>query len=133
MRDAGTFEFHSHTHTHSRWDLTSLDVPAKREGLSHDLMASRAFFAEKMAGGRATVHLCWPQGYFDTDYLEVADQAGFTTFYTTDSKGLNRAASGTRHIYRLAVRNRGGWLFGQRVILGASPLLTGIYHYFKSA
>jgi len=130
MRDAGTFEFHSHTHSHVRWDLVSADVSAKREGLLRDLTLSRNFFETHMGG--ATSQLCWPQGYFDQDYLDMAKQSGFTSLYTTDSRGLNRAAGGCSHIYRVAVRNRGGWQFGQRVILGASPLLGGIYNRLKS-
>ncbi|PWF23113.1 polysaccharide deacetylase family protein [Corticimicrobacter populi] len=130
MRHAGTFEFHSHTHTHVRWDQVSEDAAVKRNALHQDLEASRVFFDQNLGG--ATSQLCWPQGYFDRDYLEIAEDLGFDTLYTTDSRGLNREACGSRHIYRIAVRNRGGWKFGQRVMLAASPLLSGLYNRLKS-
>jgi len=130
MCAADTFEFHSHTHTHARWDKVATDVTTKRAGLRDDLLASRAVFDSQCAQG-ATPHLCWPQGYVDQDYRDVAKQLGFTTFYTTDSSGLNRPGQGVDHIYRFAVRNRGGWLFGQRVMLAASPKLGGLYNRIK--
>lgn len=128
MQRLGTFEFHSHTHTHTRWDKVTREAQAKRDGLAGELRASRAWFDER---GGVTAHLCWPQGYCDQDYIDVARSHGFDMLYTTDRRGLNRPGMGTLYIHRNGVRNRGGWLFGQRLILAASPLLSGLYNRFK--
>lgn len=129
MRSAGTFEFHSHTHTHTRWDKVSATAEEKRAGLARDLQAQRAYFETHMGG--ATEHLCWPQGYFDEDYLDVARQAGFSVFYTTKSHGYNTIGSGTDSIWRVSVRNRGGRLFGLRVRLAMPDWLGRLYNRWK--
>ncbi|MCO7642743.1 polysaccharide deacetylase family protein [Pseudomonas sp. S 311-6] len=130
MRRAGTFEFHAHTHTHTRWDKVCCSVEEKRTGLAQDLRAQRAYFEAHMGG--ATEQLCWPQGYFDDDYLDVARQAGFSVFYTTKSHGYNTAGSGTASIWRVSVRNRGGLLFGLRLRLAMPDFLGRLYNRWKA-
>jgi peptidoglycan/xylan/chitin deacetylase (PgdA/CDA1 family) len=104
MLEAGTFEVHSHTHTHTRWDLRcGSDAAAKREAVARELADSRAAL-ECHAGGAGN-HLCWPQGYFDADYVEAARAAGFRNLYTTDDLGQNRPGGDPGYIYRIAVRN----------------------------
>ena len=80
MRAAGTFEFHSHTHTHIRWDQVTRSRDEKRTRLRHDLLAARQMLDERL--GDVSDHLCWPQGYYDDDYREIALDAGFRHFYT---------------------------------------------------
>ncbi len=87
MQAAGTFEVHSHTHTHTRWDQKAATVAEKRERIAEEFAQARAVLTEKM--GTVSAHLCWPQGYFDEDYVELATQAGFQFLYTTDAYGHN--------------------------------------------
>lgn len=129
MAAAGTFEFHSHTHTHTRWDQQCADAAVKSERLAHDLAESRRVLSARL--GTASAHLCWPQGYFDGDYLNVAGAAGFRYLYTTDARGQNQPAGDPSHIFRVAVKNRGALQFGQRVRLARSPWAGPLYNRWK--
>src|SRR5699024_9515853 len=81
MRRAGTFEVHSHTHTHRRWDLECNSRSQKHDQIHADLLQSRQTLQSQL--GSVSSHLCWPQGYFDDDYLDAARDLGFTHLYTT--------------------------------------------------
>lgn len=130
MQTAGTFEVFSHTHTHTRWDLTCAKAREKRTRIDDELVRSRKLLKERL--GVEGPHLCWPQGYFDADYLAAASAAGFTHLYTTDPWGQNRPFNDPGHIYRFAVRNKGAdWLL-KRLWLTAHPVLGPIYHRFKA-
>ncbi|OZI49117.1 polysaccharide deacetylase family protein [Bordetella genomosp. 5] len=131
MRAAGTFEFHSHTHTHTRWDKECKgDTQAKRRHVDEELAQSRATLTERL--GEVSSHLCWPQGYFDADYVEAAREAGFRHLYTTDPFGQNRPGTDPGHIYRFAVRNRaGGWL-RRRIWLSRHPVIGPYFHAWKA-
>src|SRR5699024_4710957 len=73
MQEEGTFEIHSHTHTHTRWDKSDR-AAEKNELMAEELALSRAALEKNM--GSVSDHFCWPQGYFDDDYVRVAKQAG---------------------------------------------------------
>jgi peptidoglycan/xylan/chitin deacetylase (PgdA/CDA1 family) len=123
MQAAGTFEFHSHTHSHTRWDKTIADPVARRAALADDLAASRATLAQRTGD---SPHLCWPQGYYDDDYRQVARDAGFRYLYTVQ-KGINTPATPPDEIGRIVIKDRvGGW-FGSRMFLYRQPLLGGWY------
>ncbi|KOF53961.1 MULTISPECIES: polysaccharide deacetylase family protein [unclassified Achromobacter] len=131
MRAAGTFEFHSHTHTHTRWDrVCGQDAAAKRGHIEEELRVSRDTLARRL--GQASDHLCWPQGYFDADYLEAAREAGFRHLYTTDPFGQNRPGADPEHIYRFAVRNQGGAWLNRRIWLSRHPFWGPRYHAWKA-
>lgn len=124
MRAAGTFEFHSHTHTHTRWDAQCPDAGAKRAGLAGDLAAARAVLSDRL--GSASDHLCWPQGYFDDDYLAVAASAGFRHLYTI-APGANQPGDDPRHIHRIVTKDKpAGWLLS-RLWLYRRPTLARWY------
>ncbi|NYT76893.1 polysaccharide deacetylase family protein [Alcaligenaceae bacterium] len=126
MREAGTFEFHSHTHTHTRWDKEcGADTDAKRRHIAQELADSRAALQRNL--GEASNHLCWPQGYFDVDYVEAAREAGFRHLYTTDAFGQNLPGTSPEHIYRFAVRNLPGSWLNRRIWLTAHPQLGAGY------
>ena len=124
MRQAGTFEFHSHTHTHTRWDKLTHEPALKRRWLLNDLLASRETLHHQL--GRVSEHLCWPQGYHDSDYLSAAQEAGFRYLYTTQ-KGLLSATTDRYKIPRVVVKNKGGWWFRQRVWLYRQARLGRAY------
>lgn len=131
MRAAGTFEFHSHTHTHTRWDKRYPDdVAAKRQGLAADLAAS--IDTLKVRFGSVSDQLCWPQGYFDPDYIDIAREAGFRVLHTTDALGQNVAGGDPTHIYRFAVPDRKpSWLL-RRAWFAASPFWGPKYHAWRA-
>lgn len=129
MRQAGTFEFHSHTHTHTRWDKVHAEAARKREALAEDLSRSAAALRAHL--GQSSDHLCWPQGYFDDDYVQVAHAQGLRHLYTTDARGHNRPGNRPDHIYRVAVKNKGGALFANRLWLAQSPGIGALYNALK--
>lgn len=94
VRD-GTFEIHSHTHTHKRWDL--IDKINKNEHILADLNQSRQILQAQL--GQVSGHLCWPQGYFDSAYQQIANDCGFNFLYVTDARGQNTVASTPNYIY----------------------------------
>jgi peptidoglycan/xylan/chitin deacetylase (PgdA/CDA1 family) len=130
MRKAGTFEFHSHTHTHTRWDkVCGADTAQKRERIAEELDRSRAVLSARL--GVASPHLCWPQGYFDEDYLDAGRRADFRYFYTTDALGQNTSGTDPEHIYRFAVRDLPGSWLARRIWLGGHPVWGPRYLAWK--
>lgn len=130
MRAAGTFEIHSHTHTHKRWDKICDDPADKIANLEQDLEQARHLLRKHL--GNASSHLCWPQGYFDTDYINVATRLGYTHLYTTDARGQNLPNGNTAHIYRFAVRNRTWPWLAQRLWLATHSSIGPLYNRLKS-
>ncbi|HEU0230499.1 MAG TPA: polysaccharide deacetylase family protein [Burkholderiaceae bacterium] len=128
MRDSGVVEFHSHTHTHTRWDK-SPRAAEKNQLMTRELMDSRATLEARL--GSVSDHFCWPQGYFDADYVGIAHQAGFRYLYTTRAFGQNRPGSDPASIHRFAVRNTGGASLGRRVRLAANPVLGPLFNRWK--
>ncbi|KND58002.1 Polysaccharide deacetylase [Candidatus Burkholderia verschuerenii] len=129
MRAAGTFEFHSHTHTHVRWDQVMTSREQKRACLKDDLSASRETLAQRL--GEVSDHLCWPQGYYDDDYREVARDAGFRHFYTchvgTNARASLKAQANERSINRLEVRDRPASWLASRLWVHSRPTLSRAY------
>lgn len=128
MRQAGTFEFHSHTHTHTRWDRVSGNPASKRASLRDDLLQARATLAHHL--GEVSDHLCWPQGYFDTDYVEEAHAAGFRHLYTVEP-GTNQHHGNPGRILRLDVRDKPATWLKSRLWVHSRPLLSGLYLKIK--
>ncbi len=123
MAAAGSFEFHSHTHDHRRWDRAEPDRARRREGLAADLARSREALAARL--GAATPHLCWPQGHYDDDHIDVARQAGFTHLYTTEPGTVDRRADPLR-LPRIVTKDAPGWL-GSRLWIYRRPALAAAY------
>lgn len=128
MRAAGTFEFHSHTHTHTRWDRKISDPAARRAALAEDLGHSRQTLAERL--GQCSRHLCWPQGYYDQDYLRVAGDAGFDHLYTTEVR-VNTPATSSRRIGRFVTKEKPGEWLVSRTRLYSRPWLGALYSKFR--
>ncbi|TEA78386.1 polysaccharide deacetylase family protein [Allopusillimonas ginsengisoli] len=127
MRNDGVFEFHSHSHTHKRWDKIS---PENRlVHVARELDLSRQTLQEKL--GEVSDHFCWPEGYFEQDYIPIAQQAGFRYLYTTTPYGQNRPGTDPAGIYRASVRNRGGKMFGQRVWIARNPMVGPVYNRWR--
>jgi len=128
MAAAGTFEAHSHTHIHTRWDKTLPAGPGRDQALADDLTTSRQALACRL--GRNDAHLCWPQGYYDADYIRVAQAAGFSHLHTTENR-INVAGADPLRIGRQVVKDKGGLWFGSRMALWRRPALAGFYEAVK--
>jgi len=124
MRAAGSFEFHSHTHGHVRWDRQVADPVARANLLAEDLRLSRAALATRLGG--ASAHLCWPQGYHDASYRQVAQDAGFDYLYTVE-KGSVTPATDRLRIPRITAKDRGGAWLPSRLFLYRRPALAAAY------
>lgn len=127
MRQNAVFEFHSHTHTHTRWDKQ--DPATKNDHMRAELQASRDCLQARLGG--VSDHLCWPQGYFDDDYVQIAQEAGFAHLYTTRAFGQNRPGTNPASIFRFAVRNTSGASVGRRIRVAASPLAGPPFNAWK--
>lgn len=128
MQESGLIEFHSHTHTHTRWDKSDR-AHEKNALIEQELQQSRQTLLANL--GEVSEHFCWPQGYFDADYVRVAQQAGFKYLYTTQAFGQNRVGHDPAHIYRFAVRNTTGNSVGRRIQVAAHPFIGPIFNRFK--
>jgi len=133
MRAAGTFEFHSHTHTHRRWDQIAESRDEKRTRLRDDLSAARQTLQARLGGD--SDHLCWPQGYYDDDYREIALDAGFRHLYTchpgTNQSAQTRAGDAEHSINRLEVRDRPAAWLARRLWIHSRPALSRAYLRIK--
>lgn len=127
MRDSGVIEFHSHTHTHTRWDL--MPQEDKNARMKQELELSRLTLQREL--GECSSHLCWPQGYFDDDYVSIAQAAGFQYLYTTLAFGRNTRQTSPLRIHRFAVRNRPGKTLGKRLFFGHHPIMGPIFNSWK--
>lgn len=128
MSADGVFEFHSHTHTHTRWDKSDR-AAQKNELMQEELSLSRASLQQHL--GFVSEHFCWPQGYFDDDYVSIAQQAGFRYLYTTQAFGQNRPGHDPAYIYRFAVRNTTGASVGRRLRVAAHPVIGPVFNRWK--
>ncbi|MYN13848.1 polysaccharide deacetylase family protein [Pusillimonas sp. TS35] len=127
MQDDGVFEIHSHTDTHTRWDKT--DPAHKNTHMARELQHARDTLRGRL--GSVSDHHCWPQGYYDAEYIDLAHAVGFRHLYTTMAFGSNRPGSDPAHISRFAVRNTTGRSVGRRIWVAAHPLIGPIFNRFK--
>lgn len=127
MQEDAVCEFHSHTHTHTRWD--QLPGEDKNARMREELAQSRRCLQQRL--GAVSDHLCWPQGYFDADYVRIAQEAGFRHLYTTRAFGRNRAGTDPRFIFRFAVRDTTGASVGRRIEVASSPWMAPVFNAFK--
>ncbi|MRR09757.1 hypothetical protein EG831_06735 [bacterium] len=128
MEAAGSFEVHSHTHTHTRWDKQLPAGETRDQALAEDLAASRDALASRL--GRRDPHLCWPQGYYDTDYIRIAQATCFSHLYTTEHR-IAEPGSDPLRIGRQVVKDKGELWFGTRLALWRRPALAGFYEAVK--
>ncbi len=112
MEASGAVEIHSHTHRHVRWDQEHLEVEKRLAVVKKDLSESRDILQKRL--GKRSEHLCWPWGYFEPAYQEVAREVGFAVQYTI-FKGVNMAGSDPARVPRVVVKDRPGFWFATRL------------------
>ena len=128
MKDSGLVEFHSHTHTHRRWDKLMPHRSERNEAMRDDLQAAKELLAGKGLGDSC---LCWPQGFYDDDYLSLAASLGYTMMFTTEP-GTNDSAETLHQIKRIVIGNIGTVSFAKKLFIYSRPWLSRAYlTYFK--
>ena len=128
MKASGLVEFHSHTHTHQRWDKLMPDRSRRNEALRNDLRAAKEILEGRGLGGSC---LCWPQGFYDDDYLSLADALGYTMMFTTEA-GTNDSVETLQRIRRIVIGNIGTLSFAKKLFIYSRPWLSRAYlTYFK--
>jgi peptidoglycan/xylan/chitin deacetylase (PgdA/CDA1 family) len=128
MKDSGLVEFHSHTHTHQRWDKLMPDRGGRNEALRGDLQTAKELLEEKGLGGNG---LCWPQGFYNDDYLSLAHSLGYTMMFTTEP-GTNDSVKALPRIKRLVIGNISTASFAKKLFIYSRPWLSRAYvAYFK--
>ncbi len=129
MQESGLIEFHSHTNTHERWDKVFRDTRKRDEELTNDLRSAQAILEQQL--GVQGDALCWPQGFFDSDYLEIAASLGYRMMFTTKT-GTNTHETDIREIRRLVIGDIGTVSFRKKLFIHSRPWLSRVYlKYFK--
>ncbi len=128
MRQSGLIDFHSFAHTQTRWDY-QLNEEGKNLAMHKELEQSKQVLLEEL--GEVSAHLSWPHGYFDDDYIALAQEEGFHYLYTTQELGFNRAEDNPLHIYRLDAPNKSGGALRWRLLFARHLGLGRWYHRFK--
>ena len=128
MKGSGLIEFHSHTHTHRRWDKLLPDRGERNEALRGDLRAARELLERKGLEGSA---LCWPQGFYDDEYLAVAGSLGYRMMFTTEA-GTNWPGTALKQIKRIVIGDISTFSFAKKLFIYSRPMLSVVYlRYFK--
>ncbi|MDM8927659.1 polysaccharide deacetylase family protein, partial [Escherichia coli] len=124
MLQSGLVEFHVHTHTHTRWDKKFTSREEQCKHLRQDLLSGREYL--KKMTGKCSKHLCWPEGYYNKDYIQIAEELGFHYLYTTERR-MNAPAKGTTRIGRISTKERENcvWL-KRRLFYYTTPFFSSL-------
>lgn len=55
--------------------------------------------------GYCSGHLCWPEGYYNQDYIHLAEELGFAYLYTTERR-MNSPRHDALRIGRISTKER---------------------------
>jgi len=124
MTGSGLVEFHSHTHTHQRWDKLFGDRRKRDEALKNDLQAAKDILEQKL--GMKDDALCWPQGFYDHDYLEIATSLGYRMMFTTKT-GTNTPETDMQQVRRLVIGDISTVSFRKKLFIHSRPWLSRAY------
>ncbi|EFV8882257.1 polysaccharide deacetylase family protein, partial [Shigella flexneri] len=129
MLQSGLVEFHVHTHTHTRWDKKFTSREEQCKHLRQDLLSGREYL--KKMTGKCSKHLCWPEGYYNKDYIQIAEELGFHYLYTTERR-MNAPAKGTTRIGRISTKERENcvWL-KRRLFYYTTPFFSSLLALHK--
>lgn len=128
MRDSGFIEFHLHTHTHTRWDIFG-GTHDPLNLLKTDILLGQEKMKEML--GHCSRHLCWPEGYYNRDYIHLAEELGFSYLYTTERR-INTPRHGSLRIGRISTKERehSGWL-KRRLFYYTTPVFSSLLALHK--
>ncbi|HHQ9216967.1 polysaccharide deacetylase family protein [Escherichia coli] len=121
-------EFHLHTHTHQRWDRMS-GVHNPSVYMKADLQIGIARMKEMI--GTCSRHLCWPEGFYNNDYISIAETLGFSYLYTTERR-MNNPSQGSIRIGRISTKEREStaWL-KRRLFYYTTPFFSSLLALHK--
>ncbi|HAX1795053.1 TPA: polysaccharide deacetylase family protein, partial [Escherichia coli] len=124
MSESGLVEFHVHTHSHKRWDKVSALRTEQCRYMRDDILEGKKCLTEKF--GYCSAHLCWPEGYYNKDYIDTARELGFSFLYTTERR-MNSYANGPFRIGRISTKERehSGWL-KRRLFYYTTPVFSSL-------
>jgi peptidoglycan/xylan/chitin deacetylase (PgdA/CDA1 family) len=124
MEESGFIRIESHTHVHEK------DLYRDPATLQENLILSQKTLDHYL--GRKSSVLCWPGGRYDQRSLEVARQAGFSAFCTTE-RGINIPGSDPERIKRITARDAGPAWLRKTLLIFSRPLLGSWYSRIKPA
>jgi peptidoglycan/xylan/chitin deacetylase (PgdA/CDA1 family) len=124
MMNSGLVEFHSHTHSHTRWDKLVLDRDKRNEALRKDLLAAKDIMEARL--NMSDEALCWPQGFFDRDYLEIAESLGYRMMFTTKT-GTNTPDTTMRKVRRLVIGDISTFSLRKKLFIHSRSWLSRAY------
>jgi hypothetical protein len=81
--------------------------------------------------GKCSKHLCWPEGYYNKDYIFVARELGFSYLYTTERR-MNAPTSETFRLGRISTKEREScaWL-KRRLFYYTTPFFSSLLALHK--
>ncbi|ENP9428518.1 polysaccharide deacetylase family protein, partial [Escherichia coli] len=93
------------------------------------LLSGREYL--KKMTGKCSKHLCWPEGYYNKDYIQIAEELGFHYLYTTERR-MNAPAKGTTRIGRISTKERENcvWL-KRRLFYYTTPFFSSLLALHK--
>ncbi|ELD0488035.1 polysaccharide deacetylase family protein [Escherichia coli] len=129
MLHSGLIEFHNHTHTHTRWDKKYSLREEQCKHLQQDLLKGKKYLVEMT--GQCSKHLCWPEGYYNKDYIQIAKELGFSYLYTTERR-MNAPVKGTERLGRISTKEREScaWL-KRRLFYYTTPFFSSLLSLYK--
>ncbi|WP_370612089.1 polysaccharide deacetylase family protein [Citrobacter meridianamericanus] len=130
MYNSGRVAFHPHSRTHTQWGNINLTPEAALTFFRSDILLAREFMKRNM--GECSHHLCWHDGYYNSDYISVAAELGFRFLYTTE-KRVNNFKNGTLHLGRISMQERQHlvWL-KRRLFCYTMPVFSSLYSLYKN-
>ena len=122
MQDSGLIEIESHTHSHNK-ELYK-DIPALKENLKYSREAILSYL------NKNSTCLCWPGGRYSHESIAAAQEAGFTSFCTTE-RGLNQPGGDLLRLKRVTVKDAGPQWMRKTVFIFSHPRMGELYAKIK--
>ncbi|OGW39871.1 MAG: hypothetical protein A2Y97_10300 [Nitrospirae bacterium RBG_13_39_12] len=124
MLKSGLIEIQSHTHTHKRWDKLYKDTAKQIDNLNRELKTSKKVIEEKL-DSRCNA-LCWPQGKYIKDYVDLAMSLGYELLFTTE-KGANTQGTEPWKIRRIVIGNISLLTFRKKLFIHSRSWISKAY------
>lgn len=123
MEASGVAEIHSHTHSHIHWDHLYPDTRTRVARFEEDLVRSRTALRQQI--GRDSRHLCWPFGYYEVEFVEVARKAGFSVLYSVQP-GVCMPGIDVGCLPRIGIRDVDARWFALRIWIYSRPWINSL-------
>ena len=128
MQESGLIDIQSHTHAHIRWDKEFREPEELFKALKEDLLISKREIEGRLK--KDCTALSWPWGKYNDQYITVARDVGFCSFYTTE-KGTNCTHSDLMRLKRIVIGNISTLTLRKKLIIYSDRLFSKMYVSFK--